>query len=43
MKQQALGYKKVLITLTKYPMPIFCVQQTQLLDGVGDITAQKFH
>ena len=42
MKNQAFCYKRVIAALSKYPMPILCVEQAQFLEGVGDTVAQRF-
>ena len=39
MKNQAFCYKRVIGALSKYPMPILCVEQAQFLEGVGDTVA----
>jgi hypothetical protein len=36
MRNQAFCYKRVLAALSKYPLPILCVEQAQYLEGVGD-------
>ena len=42
IRNQSYCYKRVIIALSKYPMPILCPQQTQFLEGVGDTVAIKF-
>ena len=42
MKNQCWCYKRVINALSKYPMPIMCVEQAQFLEGVGDTVAQRF-
>ncbi len=42
MKNQAFCYKRVINALSKYPMPVLCVEQAQFLEGVGDTVAQRF-
>ena len=42
MKNQSFCYKRVISALSKYPMPILCVEQAQFLEGVGDTVAQRF-
>ena len=42
MKNQSFCYKRVITALSKYPMPILCVEQAQFLEGVGDTVAQRF-
>ena len=39
MKNLSYCYKKVIAALSKYPMPILCVEQAQFLEGVGDTVA----
>jgi len=41
-KNVAFCYKRVLTSLSKYPMPILCTQQIQYLEGVGDTVACRF-
>ena len=42
LRNQSFCYKRVLLALAKYPMPILCGQQCQFLEGVGDTVAHKF-
>ena len=42
LKNQAFCYKRVLNALSKYPMPVLCLEQAQFLEGVGDTVAIKF-
>ena len=42
LRNQSFCYKRVVIALSKYPMPLLCAQQCQYLEGVGDIVAHKF-
>lgn len=36
-------YKRILCSLSKYPLPILEAKQTTILEGVGDKFAQMFH
>jgi len=42
LQNQSFCYKRVILALSKYPMPILCVEQAQFLEGVGDTVAQRF-
>jgi len=42
MKNMSMCYKRVIMALGKYPMPILCAEQAKTLEGVGDQVAMKF-